>query len=600
MGLVQRQLSPSWPPDYRAHFAWRQQQLVWLRAKPEERWYGALEYYKTHKIEFIEHWGITYDPRNIGTNLPAFMPFVMFRRQKELIQFLDSCLKEKESGLIEKSRDMGATWIGVGWSVHLWRFEDGPSIGWGSRHSDLVDKLGDIDSIFEKIRVFIRWLPPEFYPRGFDPDTHMSSMRIINPETGATITGEIGDNIGRGGRKTAYLKDESSHYAHPEVVEAALTSNTDVPIDISSVHGVNNVFHRRRQAGVDWSPGAELPRGRTRVFVMDWREHPNKTQEWYDRERRRKLDEGLAHLWAQEVDRNYSASIVGTIIPLEHVQAAVDAHIKLGFGDEGSWGGGLDVADEGLDTNALVLRKGSILKSAEEWSVPDPAVTARRAIKVCQGLAPIELQYDCIGVGVSVKSEANRLIEQKLMPRDLRLVPWDAGSEPLDPDKNVIPRDRSSPLNCDFYGNLKAQGWWQLRLRFERTWRAVLTWELRQLLTVDYNDSSPHTFEQARRVQELRETLGVEQGFPEYTWDADQLISISSAIPVAVLRKLEKELSQPTVGYSGRLRLIVNKAPQGTKSPNLADAAMMAFWPVPSRKIMSISAAVLARAAMPG
>ncbi len=30
-------------------------------------------------------------------------------------------------------------------------------------------------------------------PRGFDYDEHVSLMRIVNPETGATITGEIGD-----------------------------------------------------------------------------------------------------------------------------------------------------------------------------------------------------------------------------------------------------------------------------------------------------------------------------------------------------------------------------------------------------------------------
>ena len=61
------------------------------------------------------------------------------------------------------------------------------------------------------MRIIVRGLPREFWPAGFKPDDHMSYMRIVNPQTGASITGEAGDNIGRGGRKLIYFKDESAH-----------------------------------------------------------------------------------------------------------------------------------------------------------------------------------------------------------------------------------------------------------------------------------------------------------------------------------------------------------------------------------------------------
>jgi hypothetical protein len=41
-----------------------------------------------------------------------------------------------------------------------------------------------------------------------------------------------------------------------------------------------------------------------------------------------------------------------------------------------------------------------------------------------------------------------------------------------------------------------------------------------------------------------------------------------------------KELAQPTRGESSSLRTLVNKKPDGTKSPNLADAGVMVFFPV--------------------
>jgi phage terminase large subunit len=38
-------------------------------------------------------------------------------------------------------------------------------------------------------------------------------------------------------------------------------------------------------------------------------------------------------------------------------------------------------------------------------------------------------------------------------------------------------------------------------------------------------------------------------------------------------------LSQPTYGKSTTLKLKIEKKPQGTRSPNLADAVVMCFFP---------------------
>jgi phage terminase large subunit len=109
----------------------------------------------------------------------------------------------------------------------------------------------------------------------------------------------------------------------------------------------------------------------------------------------------------------------------------------------------------------------------------------------------------------------------------------------LNPEKPVIKGDKQSPLNKDFYTNLKAQGWWELRNRFYRTYRAV------------------------------------EEGAQ---YDPDTLISLDSG--VKNLRKLEKELCQVTASKGARLKMLIDKTPEGTRSPNLADAVMMAYWPI--------------------
>lgn len=532
------QTTDIWPIDYLDVFAWRQNQVLKLRNNPKLI-YGAKSFYATHPIEFINHWVDTYDPRMAGTDSMAHIPLVMFQKQEDLIRCLHACVLEEENGLIEKSRDMGATWICAAFSVWLWLFWPGASIGWGSRKRELVDKIADPDSIFEKIRMLIDRLPSFFLPAGFSPTTSMSYMRIVNPETGATITGECGDNIGRGGRKLVYFKDESAHYERPEKIEAALSDNTRVQIDISSVNGLGNVFHRRREAGAIWE--GKTTTGRTQVFVMDWSDHPAKTQEWYNARKQKAVDEGLLHVFAQEVDRNYSAAVEGLLIEMDWVRAAIDAHIKLDLDDSGMWCAALDVADGGADTNALAKRQGIILRSVVEWGDRDPAQTARRAIASVTKLGRIALQYDCIGVGAGVKGEVNNLGDEGRLPPTVKCVPWNAGASVLNPDKPIIPGDKESPKNKDFYSGLKAQGWWELRNRFYRTWRAV--------------------------------TEGA-------VYPPDDLISIDSRIPL--LRQLEKELCQVTHSQGTRLKMVIDKAPPGTKSPNLADAAMMCFWPIKS------------------
>jgi len=530
-----------WPVDYVAVFAWRQKRLEQFKQDTVLA-VGALEYYRTHPVEFISHWVDTYDPRNAGKDMPVRLPFILFPKQVELIKFLHQCVLEEQNGLIEKSRDMGATWASVGFTVWLWLFVPGSAIGWGSRKEQLVDKIGDPDSIFEKIRLVITGLPDLFLPVGFNEKQHSSYMKLINPANSSTVRGESGDNIGRGGRSLIYFKDEAAHYDRPEKIEAALADNTRVQIDISSVNGLGNVFQRRRESGREWIPGKPLAKGQSNVFVMDWRDHPHKTQEWYDERRAKAESDGLVHVFAQEVDRDYSASVEGVIIPALWINAAVDAHKKLGISDSGLWLAGLDVADEGLDKNALVKRKGIVLKSTRVWGERDTGVTTRNALAECRDVGTINLQYDCIGIGAGVKAEANRLKDEGLIPSGVKFTPWSAAAGVLNPKQNIIEDDPDTPINSDFYENLKAQGWWELRRRFEKTYRYVV-----------HGIKFPH----------------------------DELISIDGNIDN--LATLIKELSQATKTHSGRLKLMVNKTPEGTVSPNIADAVVMAYWPVPEK-----------------
>lgn len=543
-----------WPPNYPAVYRWRSKVLKQLISDPKTL-KAAKVYYSTHPAEFIMDWMDTYDPRKSPTNAnPAlrgekWMPFVFFKRQKDVIDFFESCSHDQTSGLVEKCRDFGLTWLACGYSVWRWLFIKNDAIGWGSRKETLVDKPGDPDSIFEKIRLMLKRLPRIWLPAGFSWGRNSTYMKLLNPENGAIIAGEAGDNIGRGGRRSCYFTDEASHLERPEKVEAALGDNTNVRFDISSVNGVGNVFHRRRENGVIWSPEqTEYPFGYVRVFIADWRDHPLKTQEWYDARKARYEREGMAHIFAQEVDRKYAAAVSNTVIPYQWVEASIDAHIKLPWFAEAleahkdDWHAGLDVADEGNDRNALTLRQWVIWRDVQEWGERDPGISARKAVLACrEHKGHVSCQYDCIGVGSGVKTEYNRLTtdEGVISAHEIPFIPWNAGASVLNPFDRIIPDDNESLQNKDFFDNLKAQAWWSIRTRFYKTFKAV--------------------------------TEGVR-------YNPDELISIDSRI--TLLEQLKKELIQPTVGHSSRLKLLIEKKPDGMRSPNLADSGVMAFFPV--------------------
>lgn len=370
-------------PDYDAVWRDRVAKLQALRAKPEML--GALiEHYKWNPVDWINDFGVTVDPRNAGTDIPTTMPFLLFPKQEEFINWVVERWQKREDGVVEKSRDMGISWCAVAFAVWLWRFHTGSVIGFGSRKEDLVDKIGDPNSLFWKVRMFIDMLPIEFKPRGYDSQKHAPFMRVLNLPGESAIVGEAGDNIGRGARASVYIKDEAAHFEHAEAIDAALSQTANVKIDISTPNGEGNPFWEKVHSG-------KFP-----VFIFDWRDDPRKGPAWYAKEKARLTPVALA----AEVDRDYSASITNSFIPSETVGDAM----RRGPADVKPVGGlrvGLDVARFGDDKCVLTFRRGRVLLKQVKWGKTAIDATAGRAKQEILAFRelPEQIAVDVIGVG---------------------------------------------------------------------------------------------------------------------------------------------------------------------------------------------------------
>jgi phage terminase large subunit len=521
-------------PNYDDIVRARIQRLAWLRSgKPDEVAERVAElrafYAKDENAaQFITDWCVTADPRNAERDLPVIMPFVLWPKQRE---FIDGAIRhwrrKGNSGQgfeVVKSRDQGASWLAFALAIWVSVFHDATNCGFGSRKEELVDKAGDPKCLFHKGRMILTHLPVEFRGGWTDAKAHSSHMKLAFPETGSTITGEAGDNIGRGDRCSMYFVDEAAFLEHPDLVDASLIATTNCRIEMSSVNGMANKFAERVHSG------------KHVVLTMDWRSDPRRSEEWY----RELCETADPIVVASEYDMDFAASVEGQIIESKWVQAAIGACRKLGLKPTGARRSSFDVADIGKDKCAWGYMQGVELMYAESWSGKsgDTLDSTHRVYRLCDEYGVPMFVYDADGMGgPTVRPNSKIISEQRAAMKPpakvIQVVAFQGSGAVWKPEAKVpgAPDRR----NEDFFMNYKAQSYWFLRRRFIETVRAL--------------DGKPY--------------------------DPDLIISISEDATFKERAKLVMELSQPVRKFNTAGKMLVDKMPDGAASPNLADMVMM-------------------------
>ena len=120
-------------PDYTPVYLRRSEALMRIR-KGDVDLKALKQYYAEDRpAQFIHDWGMTFDPRNAERKLPTTVPFLLFERQEQFLTWLKDRWRGREDGLAEKSRDMGMSWLCVGFAVWMLLFQPGTVTGFGSR-----------------------------------------------------------------------------------------------------------------------------------------------------------------------------------------------------------------------------------------------------------------------------------------------------------------------------------------------------------------------------------------------------------------------------------------------------------------------------------
>jgi len=302
-----------YPKDYRSNLAWRREIL--LKAQSDLIYRAKVkELFHRDVIFAFNAFFYTLDVRRRPFH---HQPFCTYLYQDDSILKLVASIQEGKDLPIEKSRDMGASWMVI--LVFFWFWLDpkgGADFLLGSRIEDYVDKKGDMRTLLEKARYALYRLPMWLRPKGFNKKVHDNFMKLSNPESGATITGESNNkNFSTGGRYLAILFDEFAKWEQTDVSAwTAAGDATPSRIPVSTPFGVGGKYYDVVTGGINkirlhWSlhpiKGAEAyclwPRADKDIEADDGRPEYWTRSPWYDRECLRRTDDEIA----QELDISY-------------------------------------------------------------------------------------------------------------------------------------------------------------------------------------------------------------------------------------------------------------------------------------------------------
>jgi hypothetical protein len=309
----------SFPKEFRSNLEWRREILVKAKGEPLFR-ETARELFHRDILFAFNAFFYTYDPRKRPFH---DQPFCTWDFQDDAILDLKGAIELGEDRVYEKTRDMGASWILLSTMIWFWlKPTGGNDFLWGSRVEDYVDKKGDMRALFPKARYLIYRLPRWLLPKGFAPRSHDNYMKLINPATGSTISGESSNpNFSTGGRYLAVLFDEFAKWEADESAWTAAGDATPCRLANSTPFGAGGKLY---QLATD---------GKTKKRVLHWKLHPEKsagiscvwpppnedtkvalgekwvpleklTSPWYEKECLRRSAKEIA----QELDINYLGS----------------------------------------------------------------------------------------------------------------------------------------------------------------------------------------------------------------------------------------------------------------------------------------------------
>jgi phage terminase large subunit len=168
-------------------------------------------------------------------------------------------------------------------------------------------------------------------------------------------------------------------------------------------------------------------------------------------------------IWGGECYTDYAESIIKP----EWVEAAIDAHLKFNILKPlGVRSLGFDLADEGRDSKAVVMRHGPVIIKAAHWDHGDIETCLDIGFEHARAWGADQMVYDADGLGAAMKVGLDKRIEGGR----ITVTPYHGAARVDSPELPYL----GGKANKDAFRNRRAQYYWRLRDRFEATYNLVV------------------------------------------------------------------------------------------------------------------------------
>lgn len=217
-------------------------------------------------LYWIAAWGVIRNEK-VANPLLIDTPFDLWDSQVATIHWLGERMAKGQTALIPKSKELGVSWLACHYIYWGWRFQGWTSL-MGSRIEDLVDRRGDLDSLFGKIRYIHEAQPPHLQERRVI-DNHLLFQNLRNR---ARIVGQRTTmDFGRGSRGRILFVDEFPSI--PNRIQEGLIRGSESYGQLRLLIG--NPQGTRTYEYQLWK---QLPRECVRE--LDWTTDPYRDEDW--------------------------------------------------------------------------------------------------------------------------------------------------------------------------------------------------------------------------------------------------------------------------------------------------------------------------------
>ena len=230
------------PKDLKSNLEYRRDLLRWADTKEKQRilFTGCQQ----DILFFINAFCWLYEPRSsrLRGTTSNIIPFITYGYQDTSFLDMHENLGQRDIG-IEKSRDLGATWMFLTLYFYHWMFRPMTSLGIMSRTADLVDKPGKKDTLMWKLDFLLKGegqsggIPPWMRPR-----VYRAAMIMENQDNGSSFEGaSTTEDAFRGGRKKSIAIDEYAAFPNGDDYKALAATQhaTDCRMFVSTPKGAS-------------------------------------------------------------------------------------------------------------------------------------------------------------------------------------------------------------------------------------------------------------------------------------------------------------------------------------------------------------------------